>query len=98
MFSERNKQWITGPFFYSITFKSWSDWTTSRPDKAHHWKEYRPIFWNIHTNESEEANEIQVLYLKPDGPINMLEIRIIVSEKDEMNIRDWLAEYGLVIC
>ena len=93
MFPEKKRQWIQGPFFYYIPFKTWKQWAISRPDKTHHWVEYKPIFWNIHTDE-DNSNEIQILYLKPDGLVNILEIRILVVENDEPSIRAWLADNG----
>jgi len=96
MFPEKKQHWIDGPFFYYIPLKSWNDLIISRPEKAHHWIDYRPIFWNFHTDE-DGIHEIQILYLKPDGPVNMLEIRVIVVETDEPSIRAWLIENGLSI-
>lgn len=94
MFLEKKRQWINGPFFYYIPFKSWEQWIINRPDKAHHWVEYKPVFWNIHTDE-DNITEVQILYLKPYGPVNILEIRVIVVESDEPSIRAWLTDNGL---
>jgi len=83
MFEEKERKWITGSEYY-VNVNTWKDFVLNTPFKM--WLSFKPFVWNI-----REPNEIQILYMKTEGPIRIYEVRIIVKEEEEPIIREWLS-------
>jgi len=88
MFLDKERHWITGPFYNKIYYDSWKQWTGLHIYTD--WK-YRPMLWNIQDLD-DKKNQLQIIYSMPDGDLKCVCIIIDVRFEDESTIREWLNE------
>lgn len=94
MFPDKERHWITGPY-YSIFFDSWDQWKTDEPYKSSTWSSMRLLLWNIKEDGAADKYKLQILYAKPNGylDVNTLwAVNINVKSEDENSISKWLSE------
>jgi hypothetical protein len=92
MFPDKERHWITGPY-YSIFFDSWDQWKSDEPYKSATWSSMRLLLWNI--KEDGITHKLQILYAKPDGVLDgntMWGVTINVRPENENSISKWLSE------
>ena len=96
MFPDKARHWIKGPY-YSMHFDSWKQWVSIRPYTNASWL-HKPLLWNIRSLSSADygLHELQILYMLPDGLVDIKAVHVIVKPEDEDYIVGWLMEHGLV--
>jgi len=85
MFPNKERHWITGPFYSSIYYDTWIQWIESFVYK--HWA-YIPLLWNI--KETNTSASIQIIYCKQDGDFQFICVNIQVDSSNESMIQEWL--------
>jgi hypothetical protein len=89
MFTDKERHWIKGPY-YNFSFDSWAEWVGNRPYTNASWKDYKPVVWNIKGDGGSFL--LQLIYMKPDGLVDMKAVHISVKSTDEVLIRQWIDE------
>ena len=89
MFTDKERHWIKGPY-YNFSFDSWKEWVGNRPYTNVSWKDYKPVIWNI--KGEDDSFLLQLIYMKPDGLVDMKAVHIGVKPSDESLIRQWIDE------
>jgi hypothetical protein len=92
MFQEKERHWITGTD-YRVNFTRWRDLLLYRPYNI--WLDFRPFAWNIRQEYGE--HQMQILYMKIDGPVTIYEILLRVMPADEVSIREWILEQKWIL-
>lgn len=88
MFKERERNWITNSH-YRVLFSNWKELVLYTPYNA--WRTFKPFNWNIRKIDLHDQYEIQILYMRVDGPINIYEIVVKVKATEEEVIKEWLS-------
>ena len=87
MFSDKERNWITGKYENIINYDSWQQWI----EYVHAYNASNPLLWNIkETDGNKNTHTIQILYMAKNGEIKIICIFIVVKASDEDNIRSWL--------
>lgn len=86
MFKEKERHWINGPY-YTTCYDNWQQWLINRPYTNATWSLFYPLLWNI--KDLDKDHLVQILYMKPDGIIDIKETHITVQAEDEPLIREW---------
>jgi len=94
MFQEKERHWITGTH-YRVNFTRWRDLLLYTPYNT--WRDFRPFAWNIRLGNENGEHEMQILYMKIDGPVTIYEILLRVMPADEGSIREWMLEQKWIL-
>ena len=90
MFPEKDRHWITGPY-YPVIFNSWNEWVTHRPYTNSTWSKMKILIWNI--KEESDTYKLQFIYAIPNGTLdNFWGVTITVIPEEESAIRKWILE------
>jgi hypothetical protein len=85
MFPNKERNWITGKYDFSINYDSWKQWIETDVYKL--WQ-YSPLLWNI--KQEDSIYTLQLVYSTKQGDMKILSVFIIVKDSDELSIQQWL--------
>ena len=91
MFPNKERHWIKGPYI-NFSYTSWNQWILNKPYNNVTWSSYKPIIWNIKDEIQINKYSLQVIYMKPDGMVDMKAVTIFLTSDDESVVREWLQE------